>query len=356
MSTIGSKYGFELWTRDGQLLADLSGRASNRTVTKIRNDADQISLSIDLNEYERFCSLNHVDPTTLIVNGQTEVRIKREGTYLAGGQVNYKNVSIDANKQTIDIKASGFLELLNNRYTDALREFTATEATLIGWTAIDESQQKPNGDFGIVLGPNQATVGPLDKTYQWTNLKALEQDLTNLQTGSFDLEITPDKKYNTYASIGSDRPDIIFEHPKNIISFQLPEDGTMLGNQVVAFGSGNGADAGVTVTVDDLGAQETVGLRQVTITTNGTDDSQGGVTDAANAQLAASAFPFEIPQIVVSGDVAPFITDYGIGDRVRVKLGGYGMTRHINGLYRIERFDLTVDDSDHEEITLYLAV
>lgn len=355
MSSLDSKYSVELRSPAGLLLADLSGRASSRTITKIRNDADQIAWSLDLNEYERFCALNHVDPTTLIVNGQTEVRIRRRGTYIAGGKINYKNTSVDANKQTLDIKASGFLQLFNDRFTDAMRVFTATEATTIAWTAIAESQAKPNGDFGITQGL-LATVGPHDETYQWTNIKTLLQDLTNLQTNPFDMEFTAEKVFNTYASIGSNRPDIIFEYPNNILSFQLPEDGTALGNEIIAFGSGNGADAGVTVIVDDLGAQETVQLRQMTITTNGTDDSQGGVTDAANAQLAASALPFEIPQIVVSGDVAPFITDYGIGDRVRVKLGGYGMSRHINGLYRIERFDLTVDDLDHEEVNLYLAV
>jgi hypothetical protein len=353
MSGIASNYSFELRSPAGLLLADLTGRAKNRKITQIRNDADLIEWELDLNEYERFCALNGVDPSTLLVNGQTEIRVKRLGEYLSGGQLNYKDLIVDATRQVIQIRASGFVQLLADRYTDATREFTATDASTIAWTAIAESQAKTNGDFGITQGA-LATIGNHDRTYQWRDLKSLVQDLA-VQTG-FDFEITPTKVFNTYTAIGSSRPEIIFESPGNILSYELPEDGTALANEIIAFGSGNGTDAGVTVTVDDEGAQETVQLRQKTLTTNGVDDSQGGVTSAANAELAAWALPFEIPIITVSGDVAPFVTDYGIGDRVRVKLGGYGMVSHINGLYRIERREITIDDNDHEEVKLYLSV
>ncbi len=156
--------------------------------------------------------------------------------------------------------------------------------------------------------------------------------------------------------MGSDRPDVIFEFPGgNIIDLDVPYDATGMANQVIAFGSGNGDEAGTVVTRDDLGSQAQFRLRQKLITVNGSDDIDGTVTDVANNELAAWAFPFELPSITVNGNIPPFVTDYHLGDRIKVKLGGYSSISHINGLYRIEKIDLTIDDNDNEKTKLYLS-
>lgn len=354
MSTVASKYTIELRSPAGLLLADFSGRAKDRKLMKSRNEADDASWSLDLNEFERYCDLNSVHPRELLVNGQTEVRIKRLGSYISGGQLVYATPRVSASSQTLELRMTGFLNLLKARYTGAERVFSATQATDIAWTVIDESQQLTGGDFGITRG-SIATVGVHNRTYKRVQLKDLLQNLTKVQTNPFDFEFTYNKVFNTYPSIGSIRPDIIFEYPKNITDYALPNDATSIANQIIALGAGFGEEAGTIVTVTDTSSRTTYKLRQDVITTNGTTDDDGGVTDAANARLAAWGFPFEVLELTVNGNVAPYITDYGIGDRIRVKLSGYKTTEHINSLYRLERFDLTVDDNDNEQIKLYVS-
>jgi hypothetical protein len=353
---MASKYSFELWSASGILLADLAGRARNRRLTKSRNEADVINWDVDFNEFESYCRLTNQDPRTLLVPGQTEIRVRRGGTYLSGGQLDYFNPQIDANQQTINVKASGFLNLWSDRYTADSRTFTATQATTIASTLITESQgQGPNWDYGITIGP-MATVGPHDRSYSRTNIKDALQALTRVPTNPFDMEFTYNKVFKTYASMGSNRPDIQFEFPNNVISFSAPVDGTGIANRIYAYGQGFGDQAAAQFTADSIPSQATYKVREKVLTTNGVDNSDNGLTDAANSELAAWAFPFQIPPIVVDGNKAPFITDYGIGDYVKIKIGNYRLLRDINGLFRIEKFDLEVDDNDNERVTLYLSV
>lgn len=359
-NSIASKYSVELRTPEGLLLADLSGRAgsgngqsSGRVITQSRNEADDISWFLDLNEFERYCALKDVNPRALIVNGQTECRIKRGGTYISGGQIDYTNVDVGINNQSVEVHAAGFLNLFKDRYTTASRVFTATEGSMIATTLISESQALTNGNFGITMG-RQATIGPHDRTYARSNIMTALQDLAN--TLNLDFEFTAEKVFNTWYPLGSIRPEIIFEYPGNILEPQLSSDATSLQNEIIALGTGTTDDTIVTVVVDDEGAQLTNKLRQNVIQTNGTDNSDNGVTDAANAQLSTYASPIEMPNILVDGNVFPFFTDYGVGDWVRVKFGGdYKMINHINALYRVEKRILTIDDNDNEQVQLYLS-
>ncbi len=165
-----------------------------------------------------------------------------------------------------------------------------------------------------------------------------------------------DKTFKTYASIGSNRPDIVFEYPNNILSFRAPVDATGIANRILAFGQGFGTQAQAQYVAESIPSQATYKVREKVITTDAVDNSDNGLTDKANVELAAWAFPFQIPPIVVNGNVAPFITDYGIGDYVRIRLKNFRLLDHIDGLFRIEKFDLDIDDDDNERVTLYVSI
>jgi hypothetical protein len=350
----GSKYSFELWSPDGNLLADISGQAADRQIKKSRNEADEIKWTLDLNTFEDYCRKANVHPTTLLNVGSTEVRIRRGESYVTGGQLIYAKPRVTKSGAVLDVRAMGFLNLFAFRYTDAERIFTAVPATDIAWNLIDESQSLPNGDYGVTRGL-VASVGSHDRTYRRTNLKDALQALTRVQTAAFDMEFTHDKVFNTYAAMGSDRPDVVFEYPNNILDFENPKDATELANQVIALGAGIGDETVPVITANDPDAQIAYKLRQRVITTNGTDDSDGGVTDAAQAELSAWAWPFEVPVITVDGNIAPYYSDYGIGDRVRIKFNGYRLLEHINGMYRIEKTELSIDDNDNESVRIYTS-
>lgn len=349
-----SKYSIEIVDPAGNLLADLTGRAKNRTVSMSRNNAEDIQWEIDLNEFEAFCRTNNRDPRTILVNGSSEVRIKRLGTYLCGGQLSYFITKLDTNNAIIQIRAQGFLNLFADRYTTLGRTFTATDASTIAATLINESQALTNGNYGITIG-SLTTVGNHDRIYNRATIKQELLNLTTVQTAPLDFEFTYNKVFNTYAQIGSDRPEIIFEYPKNIKNISIPNDATNLANEVIALGAGIGTDASNQVTVDNTSAAISYRLRQKIMTPNGVS-SLTELTDQANAELNTWSFPIELPTFMVDGNLAPFITDYKIGDRVRLKIGRHKFLEHITGLYRIEKIDLAIDDNDNENVTLYVSV
>lgn len=349
-----SKYGLEIFDPNGVRLADLSGRTQGRRLSKSRNEADEIQWTLDLNEFEAYCRASNKDPNAILMTGRNEVRVKRGTNYLAGGQLLYWRASSNARGKTIEIRATGFLNLLTRRYTSD--EFAATDGASIAWQLIQASQALTNGDFGITLGAT-TTVGLWNKTYNRVSLKEAIQELAESPTRGFDFEFAYNKVLNIYKSIGANRTsDILFEAPGNLIEWELPNDATGIANEVIGIGSGNGTESQVMHTESSLPSQLTYRLAQKFLQRSSTNDSDGTLTDAVKGELTAWAFPFEVPSITVDGNKAPYITDYGIGDVVRVRLRDSDLAKHVDGGFRIERYDLNVDDNDDERVKLSLSI
>lgn len=360
MSQIPSKYSLEIYDPNGVLLADLTSRARNRRLVKSRNEADEISWVLDLDEFEAYCRAANQDPASVLATGRNEVRVKRGKSYLAGGQIIYWNVRRADRSKTIDIRAVGFLNLLSFRYTSAA--YSATDGAAMARDLITTSQAQTNGNFGITLG-DTASVGLWNKSFSRASLKEAIQELADSPTRGFDFEVTYDKVFNIYKAIGSDRSnEILFESPGSIIDWSLPNDATGLANEIIGIGSGNGSEVQSVYTGSannsDIAAASQVNyaLRQKFYQRSSVENSDGSLADMVTGQLNDWAFPFEVPQITVNGNRAPFITDYDIGDTIRVRLKDSDIAKHIDGAYRIERYDLAIDDNDDERITLALSV
>ncbi len=357
---VTSKYAVELYNPAGKLLAELTGRATSRSLVMSRNEAESISWSVDLNEFEDYCRRLGQHPRTILMPLVTEVRIRRLGTYVGGGQLAYCYIALESGRQVIQMRATGFLNLFKKRYTgdtpagSVQQNFTAVEATTIARTLIDQSQALTNGNYGVTIG-TLAQVGPHDRTYNRTNIKDALQDLTRVQKNPFDFEFTHNKVFNTYASIGSNRPDIVFEYPGNVIGLAVPIDASDVANEILGLGQGAGEASQAQYTAVDTPSQLAYRLRQEIFMSNATDNSNNGLTDSTEAYKEAHSLPLEIPALVIDGNAAPFITDYHIGDRVLVKVSGYQMLDNINGSYRIERIELDIDESDNERITLRVS-
>jgi hypothetical protein len=345
-----SRFSFELWSPNGTMLADLGGRAKERHIALSRNEAEDIRWTLDRNEFHNYCRLAGLDPDALLVSNSTEVRIRRGQTYLCGGKLLYRRKRVTPDTQEIELKATGFLNLFKRRFTDEERIFTGVQATTIAATLITESQaQGENWDFGVTIG-NLATVGTHDRTYRDDEIKDSLQRLTRVQVAPFDFEFTHDKVFNTYASIGSQRPELIFEFPGNIRAYDLSLDGSITANHLRVLGSGSGTEGSARVTVDDLQSQINYGVLEDKLLLSSVTDPDT-LTDNGNAELAAVSTPFEILTIQVNGNVAPFVTDYKIGDYVQVVIH----EENIHAMYRVERIDLTIDENDNEDVRLYLS-
>jgi hypothetical protein len=344
---------YELVTPDGTALVDISAIAADRTWRRRRNNADAVSFKLSLDKWEELCRKLDVHPRELIRNNWTEVRVKEGDIYVAAGQIQYLNTKLGAG--TIEVQAVGYLDLFKRRRTDALRTFSATDGSDIAWTLIDESQNLANGNLYITQGANQATSGPHNRTYKRTVIKDALQAFTNIQFDPFDIEITPLKVFNTYARMGSDRPEIAFIWGKNIIDAGVTEDTTDLVNQVDALGSGFGDDAVAEVIAENTTSQADYGLCQDVITANATDNSDGGLDREADAHLADWSLPVILLDVQVDGNKPPYVTDYGLGDYVYIDLTGHPWLDGYKGMFRVQEQVVTISDDDQMVVTLTVS-
>ncbi|MEV0360074.1 hypothetical protein AB0H71_28850 [Nocardia sp. NPDC050697] len=360
------KYTFEVYDKHGTLLADTSAFTANRSVVLSRNRPDRITFTLDLDKYEEYCRTSRIDSRLLLTTFSSEIRVRRREKYIAGGQLSYKKSILRSQNSSIECRVDGYLALFAKRHTGETPSGTVLEIHTsdygtaksrkdLAWYLIDASQQLTNGDFGISRGTAGGSTTLYDKTYSRSNILDALINMTELQTEPIDIEVTPEKVFKTYEHIGSNRPDIVFEYPGNIIGFEAPDDATDLTNEVIGQGAGSNDGTQIQYFADDLVSQSDRQLRQDVLQTNATDNSDNGLTDAAEARLAAKSTPMDIPAFTVNGNVAPTVTDYGIGDRVTVKVNKYPSLSHINGTYRIERITIDLDEEDNETVRLEVS-
>ena len=362
-----TKFTIEFWDKHGNRLMDFSGKATDRTITQSRNRADDISFNLDLMDFEKYCRDQKADPRQILIVNSTEVRVRRLGTYIAGGQLVYKRTSLTAAAATIQCRAKGFLWLFSKRYTGETAsglvsevhlasEGTAKSRTDLAWYLINASQSLTNGNFGITRGLTGGATTLYDKTYARTNIMDALIAMTELQSDPIDMWFTYDKTFNTAVHQGSDRPDVVFEYPSaSIINLEVPDDGSDITNEVIGIGAGAADGTQARYDADDLVSQSNYQLRQDILNTNATDNSDNGLTDAAEAKLSAVSTPITIPALTVNGGVTPVFTDYEIGDRVTVKVNGHPLIQDINGTYRVEKRQLAIDNDDTETVTLEVS-
>lgn len=342
------KYTVELWSKNGQLLADISRYVKNLKFSRQRNEAEDVSFQINLDALQDLATSIGTLATTLLYPYQTDIKIKRNGTYLLGSHVGEVTITGDENTEVVEVKAFGYLNLLIDRYVTKV--YTATEATEIAWDLIDETQSQTNGDMGITEGSFQATTVDRDRTYERQNVKEAIVNLTNLATGRFDFEFTPTREFNTYEMQGSQRLNVQFTYPGLIKGYSVPRIGQALSNKIYGIGSGFGEEA-LTSTQGDNDSQLNFGVHEKIITWNSVIE-QDTLDQNTAGQLELRKDMLEIPSMKVSGEDFD-LNLYGVGDRVPVKINDRPYLASVDGIYRIERIEVTVDENEAEDIDVY---
>lgn len=363
-------YTIELWTPAGNRMADISALAHNKSYTLARNDSEQFGFDLDLYAFEAFCTSMGVNPRTLITPYQSDVRVKRNGVDLFGCQVVDCPLDIGTDytmsqgrigggpssfNPTLSVACTGYLDLFKDRYLDFT--YTQQDAAFIGGDMLTQAQAAPRGNVGVTINPSNYMTGvPRDRTYARQNIKSELQNLVQLIDGRFDFAFSPEKIFNTYQMIGSVRTDIqlTFGGPQsNIAGMYLDTTATSLYNQVIALGSGFGPDQVVSVQ-DDVDSQLNNYLRQ-NITQHNSVVEQDTLDQDAQADLALTKDLLEIPQITITGhELRDLTSPLGPGDQVPLNFIGHPYLSKLNGLYRIEKMTVNIDDNDFEDsITLY---
>lgn len=341
-------YQFELWSRQGVFIADISDYVKSVRYSMQRNEAEQISLRLDFDGFEDFAASIGTNPTSMLSPYQTDIKVKRNDTYMFGTRVGYTESVLGETESQIDVRAFGYLNLLIDRYVT--KSYQATETVEIAWDLINETQDQTNGDMGMTQGPNQTTTVNRDRTYVRQNVKEGIVNLTKLVSGNFDFEFTYDMKFNTYTSIGSDLSNTIqFIYPGEITQVRVPRNGLALFNKVYGIGSGFGDDQLTSTQSDNnsqlnYGVHERIALFNSVVLQDTLDDNTLGDVNRRKTLL-------EIPEMTINGTDFDLNT-VGIGDTVTVRIEDRPFLNTVSGKYRIERIEVDLDENESENITL----
>jgi hypothetical protein len=358
-------YEIELWSQTGVRIADISALAFNRKYTMQRNEAETLTFDLDLFAFESYClkALNGTDPQTLIKPYVTDVKVKRAGQYLFGAQVvdvSFRSAQdfrragesgggggATTQDHVVTITATGYLNLLKDRYVTKIS--TATERTSIASDLITTTQAQTNGSVGITNAGTQYLTGSLsDRTYQLDNVKLKLQELAALSDSPFDFGFSPTKVFQTYSKIGARRQDInlIWGGPLgNVAGFSLDRSALNLFNKIYGIGSGFGTDQ-LQSTQTDNASQLNYYVRETVVQFNSVV-LQATLDQNSSTALSVAKDILELPTITITGKEMPS-SFLSVGDRIPLRVLNHPWLASINGLYRIEKMDVTIDENDFE--------
>lgn len=169
---------------------------------------------------------------------------------------------------------------------------------------------------------------------------------------SVDFSFTYDKKLNVhYPGIGTDKTDLRFSYPGNILSIALPIDATELANYSINRGTGNGNVQVVSVR-QDTAAQSTFAIRD-RVDDYPSVQTTTELNEKGDETLRLFASPTTIPEIRLDGTQQPFLGSYWIGDRVRFSVDGGSVFSSLDGQsWRINEISVSISEEDAEQVTL----
>jgi hypothetical protein len=351
-----SRYLIELYNPSGELLADISDLCTTRTYSLRRNRAEDIYLTLNLEKAQDLARSLGMGFYQLYAAGINEIRITRDTRPMVGGQLQYVHPRLNESGATLELRASGFLDLLSKVYLEATdnRTLTDTDMGEGAWSFIAQLQSKTNGNLGITEGVIQTSRVITDTWEPYSSsLKDILIGLTERLNG-IDFEFTPDKVFNVYyPGIGTDKTELLLSYPGNISSIGLPQDATTLANIIYVRGSGNG-DVQLLETRQDTTSQAAY-TRREQITDYPSINVVATLQEKGDETLRLYATPMMIPAVTLDGTQEPFLGSYWIGDRVRfsVDTDRYPAFALLDGqTWRINEIACALDDNDHEAITV----
>lgn len=312
----------------------------------VLNDIDTLRFQMNLTMFENRCADVGALPRNVLYPDLTEVKVYRNGNAMFGGIVSNTTPEYRENDAILSVSAESYLHYFSFRYLS--KTYTNTDRSAIAWDAINTVQSEPNGDLGITLGHTEATFNSdLDADYK--DVKSIIRLYTYAQPTTYDFEITPDKVFNTYLRLGSNRSDIRLVYPGNIRSVRIPRSSDTLYNRVIGLGSGIGNERLESI-VNNVQSQMKYRIKETKETFN---DVKRINTLRNNAQgiLDQSYEVLALPEIEVNGNEV----DLGIlrvGDSINVRIDQSTFSNDVNGMFRIYNMRISIDQNRFESVSL----
>jgi len=347
MSTPVPKYQFELWI-NGSQVGDITKLMQNRSFSLTRNGSEELSFSMSLTAFEDYCLELGAVPQAVLEAYVTDIRVKRNGNYYFGVHVVDMAYSLEESGITVEVRATGFLDLFGDRYVT--KTYTQVERVAIALDLIATTQLgDATNDFGVDPGVSQYSTGLLsDRGYTDQNVRDGLVNLTNLSDGNFDFRFNYDRSIETFGQIGSNRPDMKFTYPYNIRSGKVAHTATNLWNYIIGLGSGFGEEA-LRVETGDAVSRGNYKTHQKIISFNSVTEQQT-LDENTYGYLQKVKNILELPTFNVSGALAN-LDVLGIGDRVPVEVVGH-TALPLDDTYRVERLAVGLDENDAEDIAI----
>lgn len=334
-----------LYDQQNQPIMDISDLVSMTLNMKL-NDIATLDLSINLTMFERRCAAINTPPRSILYPGTAEIRAFRNGNAIFGGIISGANSTYDEAGTSLDIQSESYLQYFAYRLNN--KTYRNMDRSAIAWDAINTAQSEPNGNLGVTLGTTELTFNSdLDPDYR--DVKSILQRFTYVQPITYDFEITPDKVFNTYRKLGSDRPDIQLIYPQNIRSIGVPRSSDTLYNRVVGIGSGIGRERLESI-VNNTNSQITYRIRETKEVFN--DVKQLSTLENNAAGVLDQSYEVQVlPNIRVDGQEVD-LDVLRVGDSVFVRIDGSPFNDDVNGMYRIYDMTIAVDQNNYEQVTL----
>ena len=341
-----ARYGLEIWTTGGELVADISRLATKRKFSVGRNKPEILNFTMDLKTFEDFCTKIGGNPRDILYPYSHDIRVKRDGDYLFGVNVFSMSFKLNPDGQTIIVRADGFLNLfLKRNYSGTI---TNTDAVDIVHAVITSTQANDRADFGVRRGATQTTTTNRTRTYKNKVIKNLITELTELSTGNFDFVFTHDRQLNTYLTQGVITDLHLFYPSDNLLLLSVDATGQNLYNHIQAFG-----EAPRTSVRSDSNSQLLYGRHDKLITHNSVK-RQATLDEHAAADLENFKDLLTIPVLKVSGANVDLL-DLWVGNRIQLSIRGHPYLDDINARqYRVETLAVTLDDNDYETMVVTL--
>lgn len=351
-------YAIELWDIDGIFIADVSNMVvGGFSYTAKRNDIEALTFKLDLIQYQKLLATINAVAQNVLEPYVTDVKVKRNGTYLFGTQVVEVSYGFDSVDAVVEVKCDGYLNYFKDRYISAVNfpgNYNNKTYAQMAWNLINDTQAQTNGDFGVTLGADTASAGQSaartrQEDYDNQEVKDGIINLTKLDDDNFDFYFTHDKKLYLTPRQGSDKPHIIFTYPDTIADMTVRRDASTIANKIIGIGSGMGEERLIS-TASDSTSQITYKVRERVETFNSVSQ-QSTLNQNTSGRLAIFKDMYVVPEISTHDNTLD-LNELWIGDSITVRLDNSITT--INGLYRIEELSVKIDVNFAESVKLKL--
>lgn len=355
------KYEVEVWYQGKTLMGEIGRLLNSLKWKEVRNGVDSIDFNIDQGVLMDYCNKIGEDPATFLQIKNTDIKLKRNGEYRLGGFVNdFPDPNFNQSNATVSIACDGYLNLLSDQIVQT-QIYNQWYTVDIASDLIIGVNDRTNSTLGISIDYDNHFSPKVKRDRTYDNDQIVSDclvALTSLGDGSndFDFRFDPFRKFQTFDfNNPTIWPDTIeYPAPRKGIGANSMSVGVVadMANRIIAKGSGSGEDVTARAVADDIPSQKQYGIHEAVVMYNDVK-AVDTLKQYAEAELQVRKQPIFLPKPVVNGA----LFDVGrihAGDVIRV-VNRKSPWFQVDGLFRIEEMEVTVDENMSESVSLTLS-